>query len=391
SELWFNIRSTMQIYHLHFELKNLEEIYFENDSKTIIYTIDDVSYFHSIDPYLSYDQEFYAQPKLLTKDGFKIQISRQGEIVVSSTLNNELGMLEEKDIHRYTNLAKRLQVTLLFDWNDLFLYAGHKNTTNVLTNTQKRSILFGGEKNENGEDLVIRMQDYTERFPGNIILRNGTKYREQIHVIPDAVVMTIKSLDRSKRDLEVPDIPTYWLHPAPVVMSEAQLTILSMDDLEVGQQILLDDSQESFLLEAFDDRRTTLDQNLADTISIDLGAEEGSQDLWKIAELAAESGTDWEDVLEEIEDILLEGLPEVERQFRIPLIKKAWKRHRYLVVLGLTLVFGIFLIISVILIRSIFLKFKYTLVVNELGEKRKIDVNPDSKNEDDILLKSYKT
>lgn len=130
---------------------------------------------------------------------------------------------------------------------------------------------------------------------------------------------------------------------------------------------------------------------MADTISIDLGAEEGSQDLWKIAELAAESGTDWEDVLEEIEDILLEGLPEVERQFRIPLIKKAWKRHRYLVVLGLTLVFGIFLIISVILIRSIFLKFKYTLVVNELGEKRKIDVNPDSKNEDDILLKSYKT
>lgn len=145
----------MQIYHLHFELKNLEEIYFENDSKTIIYTIDDVSYFHSIDPYLSYDQEFYAQPKLLTKDGFKIQISRQGEIVVSSTLNNELGMLEEKDIHRYTNLAKRLQVTLLFDWNDLFLYAGHKNTTNVLTNTQKRSILFGGGSTNSTQYVIL--------------------------------------------------------------------------------------------------------------------------------------------------------------------------------------------------------------------------------------------
>lgn len=98
------------------------------------------------------------------------------------------------------------------------------------------------------------MQDYTERFPGNIILRNGTKYREQIHVIPDAVVMTIKSLDRSKRDLEVPDIPTYWLHPAPVVMSEAQLTILSMDDLEVGQQILLDDSQESLSIQVNSNR-----------------------------------------------------------------------------------------------------------------------------------------
>ncbi|CAL8128962.1 unnamed protein product [Orchesella dallaii] len=160
-------------YYLPFKIDDLKSIWFDLESETIYYSIfgvennddGDAFYHHSMIVGSSYDDQFYAQPVMVTEDGFKIQVCRDGTIMLVLGAGSSFppDSLRNQVILSFEIKAKELRITFILQTDTQFIYVGHgdvKGDRNVLENVDvSQSHLVGGGANDAIYEIKVLEKD----------------------------------------------------------------------------------------------------------------------------------------------------------------------------------------------------------------------------------------
>jgi len=319
----------------------------------------------------------------------------------------------EKDVHIYpglpiqsTNEERTLQV---IDLSEIIWLIRQKTQTKYVPRL---------EEYLKEDYLAISMGGLEAEYSGKIKIRNWAVSQGHIEVLLNSVFMEIHPKNsthaRLRRETGMGEEETveWGLVPKPLILQGGVVSVAA-EDLEDGMKITsytddfrpLQDTLSFDLVSNGSDLLITnmlgnstdggktittlvLLDHLGDLerkgeflnrtslhefdISISLGNVELELTKEGRAELQESIRQDWEDILEESEKSILQGLDAIERQFIVPIYRKVWKRHFYVMV-GVGLAFEAVCIITILLITRALLKWRHVL---DLSKKEATQFEP---------------
>lgn len=442
------------IYNLPLNLESFTEIGFWPWNNTIFYSLEKSSLIqHQILSGLDETDEFYRQPKLLTRDGCELRVDRVGAItaICSETFDRDL---TQKIV--IANTAVRLGISIIWRFGDEIAFFGHNSSEqrNILTTSSNfTNHLFGGgakdtiyeilylqqnvtiysgltedddsvkqtidltdiivpirQKNgnkyvpllqANGSDLIISLPNYAAHHPGSITITNGVQQASSFQLLLNSAAMEfspVNKLPRTRRDLPEEAPSNQWkITPKPIQIEPGYVFSISQEELEHGHYITLTDSETN---STFTMSKDGTDLIISDVKSFSFSTEPTLiilSDFYEIKENPVNSTTqileqivtvalpglnftlnnsqiihsvhkitapDWNEVLEEVEEELLQNMPEVPRVFKIHRNTKLFVIVVLVIFLGLLSILG-----------CAYLRWKYCWSYHwKLGDERRMSV-----------------
>jgi hypothetical protein len=164
--------NTSHTFVFDFDIEALDSLRFLNDS-ILQYSIGNETFSHQMLFPLEATDEFYTNPQFLTQDGFRIQVTRYGEIVL--TLVNPWpteGKLDLEEtiqpsvVPALQGIANKLEVSVIVRTDEDLFMVGYNisedaqdDERNVLTNGPMRSHLLGGGSGRTMYEIVSLDED----------------------------------------------------------------------------------------------------------------------------------------------------------------------------------------------------------------------------------------
>jgi hypothetical protein len=162
--------ATSHTFVFDFGIASLESLWFIDES--LQYSIGNETFSHKMAFPLESTDEFYSNPQFVTKDGFRIQITRYGEIILilgnpSQTEEKlDLETIQKSLVPFLQGIGNKLEVSIIVRTKeDLFMVGynisedAHIDERNVLTNGPMRSHLLGGGSGRTMYEIISLDED----------------------------------------------------------------------------------------------------------------------------------------------------------------------------------------------------------------------------------------
>lgn len=152
-------------YIFSFTVDDLQSIRFNMNLDILQYTINGSTHFHSMIMGITLEDQFYTQPSMVTRDGFRIQVAREGSIffVLGAGSSFPPDKLQSEIIPIYESVAKRLKASFILQTDKEFVYVGHgyiPGSRNVLQNVgHSLSHLVGGGTDDTIYEIISLDKD----------------------------------------------------------------------------------------------------------------------------------------------------------------------------------------------------------------------------------------
>ncbi|KAJ6644215.1 hypothetical protein Bhyg_09182 [Pseudolycoriella hygida] len=152
---------TVHNLYLPFLLGDLETMSFDVEESKLHYTFNSEEYSITMISEPDDEDQFYPQPNMVTSDGFRIQIGRDGSVLVTKFLNDEQPPALDL-LSKFQAIANTLVITMLIQTNDTFLHIGNDGSTsdrNVLQNLASTVSYMAGGGADDIYEVVSLMKD----------------------------------------------------------------------------------------------------------------------------------------------------------------------------------------------------------------------------------------